>query len=423
LIRKLRAVHALAFAGLTAMPIAVLGAKSLSVLLVLTAILVAVSERRGLLGRIPVGLASLIAALVLWGALTALWSLDPSRGIGLALKLAAHASAGLIVLAGARGLGGEDVATLERALLIGTAVGATLLGIEILGEGCINNTLRQALHGEGTRFVYSVAFNRTAAVLAILTWLVVLVLLRRRAWVAALAAVAVAFFLLTRLENAAAVLGLVVGAVVLAAAYGNLDRTVRTLTALVILGGLSAPFLAASIGDGRALGSITPSLNVSQLHRLFIWRFAGEHTLVRPFGGWGLDASRAMPGRGTEVGADVDAMQPSDNAGGGLGQSQLEALPLHPHNAMLQIWLELGLPGALIALGIVALAFVRLRRLGVARAEGAAAAALVAAVLVIALLSYGIWQTWWLSVLWLAGAFLVGVSRDTPGRASLPREP
>ncbi len=421
MIRKLRAAHALAFAGLMAMPIAVLGAKSLFVLLVLTAVLVAVSERRALLGRIPLGLAALLAALVLWGAVTALWSVDPARSLTLALKLAAHSIAGLILLAGALSLEGDDVWTLERALLIGTVVGAALLGIEILGGGRINETLRGAIQGEGSQFIYSVAFNRPASVLAILAWLVAFALLRRCAWIAALAAVAIALFLLTRLENAASVLGVIVGAVVFAAAFASFGRTVRVLTVLVVLGGLSAPFLATAIGDGRVLGAVGSSLSVSHLHRLFIWQFAGERSLERPLSGWGLDGSRAMPGRSAEVGGAVDAMQPTDStAGGGFTQTPLEALPLHPHNAMLQIWLELGLPGVLIALGIVVLGLERFRRLGAGRAEAAAAAGGIAATLVIALLSYGIWQTWWLSVLWLVGGFLAGVTRGAPGRARLP---
>ena len=62
----------------------------------------------------------------------------------------------------------------------------------------------------------------------------------------------------------------------------------------------------------------------------------------RPLLGWGLDTSRAIPG-GTDLRpihyivpwSDKPITHPDQN------------LPLHPHNAALQIWLELGLFGVI----------------------------------------------------------------------------
>ena len=65
-------------------------------------------------------------------------------------------------------------------------------------------------------------------------------------------------------------------------------------------------------------------------HRLLIWDFAGKRIAERPLLGWGLDASRAIPG------------------GKELIRPDQKRLPLHPHDAALQVWLELGLPGAVL---------------------------------------------------------------------------
>jgi O-antigen ligase len=87
-------------------------------------------------------------------------------------------------------------------------------------------------------------------------------------------------------------------------------------------------------------------------------------------------------------------------------------MPLHPHNAILQLWIELGLPGAILG---AALAILAIRGI-LARAEDvlwrAAALGLIAASLLIAFLSYGLWQRWWMSTLWLSAALMVATARQ-----------
>jgi O-antigen ligase len=113
--------------------------------------------------------------------------------------------------------------------------------------------------------------------------------------------------------------------------------------------------------------------------------------------GWGFDASRDLPG------SDAIAYK------GGAH------LPLHPHNAALQIWLELGIPGVLIAAGIV----IQLLRGLVGFAPRRRAAATGAAVLtmygLIALMSFGIWQNWWVVTAWLAALIAaIAMAADAP---------
>ena len=72
----------------------------------------------------------------------------------------------------------------------------------------------------------------------------------------------------------------------------------------------------------------------------------------------------------------------------------LPALPIHPHNVFLEIWLELGIPGvilfgAVIVAGTAALLAARLSRWGVA-----AAAATAVAVFVTAMVETSLWQVW-----------------------------
>jgi O-antigen ligase len=100
-------------------------------------------------------------------------------------------------------------------------------------------------------------------------------------------------------------------------------------------------------------------------------------------------------------------------------------MPLHPHNAGLQILLELGVPGVVLALVLLWILAARLERLrGPPRVCGQA---LFVATLAIASTAYGIWQNQWLALI-LSAALLIPLTfqasaqpkalRDAaPGRA------
>ncbi len=115
---------------------------------------------------------------------------------------------------------------------------------------------------------------------------------------------------------------------------------------------------------------------LSWSQRMGYWRHAvgwiGDH----PLRGWGLDASRMFaPG-----------------------------IQLHPHDAALQIWLELGVIGAVAATVFWVTVFLRMVRTK-PDAGVAASAASAVGFLVIAAVSFGVWQEWWLGV----GAFATSV--------------
>lgn len=150
------------------------------------------------------------------------------------------------------------------------------------------------------------------------------------------------------------------------------------LAAIVLL----MPWALLALQPG--LEALRPHVGASWAARVDIWLFAAEHAAQRPLLGWGLDASRTFG----------------------------EAIPLHPHNGPLQLWLELGALGALVAAAFWALLLRqagRLASLGEGRAAPPAAAATV--YFVIGALSFGVWQEWWLALGTLAAVWAVLVAR------------
>jgi O-antigen ligase len=230
-------------------------------------------------------------------------------------------------------------------------------------------------------------FNRTATVFAILIWPAALWIWRRRP-VLAVAAWAVGFGVLVALNSNAALAALIIGAVAFAVVWW---RPTKASTALALVLGalvLASPLIASALPDRDTLKPHENTLGVSGFHRILIWSFVGDRIAERPVAGWGFNTSRSIPGNKDYL--DGVAV----------------ALPLHPHNGSLQLWLELGLPGGLA--GAVLLAFVlwRTGRMAAARIDKAATAAMVLATTTIAHLSYAVWQSWWVAAIWLAAGLM-----------------
>jgi O-antigen ligase len=144
-------------------------------------------------------------------------------------------------------------------------------------------------------------------------------------------------------------------------------------------------------------------LKPSAIHRLVIWQFTDARIAERPALGWGMDAARSMPGH-NQYRSLPDAQ--------GVEQ-RYELMPLHPHNGALQVWVELGAVGALIAALITVVPLARLAGRDVPSLDRAAGLASLAAAAVEVSLSYGVWQSWWVATLWLAAGF-VAATRDAP---------
>ena len=152
------------------------------------------------------------------------------------------------------------------------------------------------------------------------------------------------------------------------------------------------PLVAQVVTPDRA-EQLLAGVRPSAIHRIYTWEFTADRIAEHPFVGWGLDSSRAIPG------------------GQELVVQDGPALSLHPHNAGLQIWLELGLPGAVI---LAALLLVIGRGLaGLPRPAMAPAAAAFAAAFVFASLSFGIWQNWWVAALGLTAVLCRAIFAET----------
>jgi O-antigen ligase len=394
-------------------PLAVFAPLGAAPLLAVAAPLLLITDSR----RVAAGIAALrplailLGALALWASASALWSILPQHSLFEGLRFLALSAGGLVILGA--GLTAQSVERRRAglALTIGLMLAIALLLVERFGNEPLTRLwLGASSHGN----VPLERFDRGVTVLVLAFWAAAFApgsIWRRGMLAAALIGTAAV------MSSTSALLALVVSLLVFAMARFAARFAASVMIAGTLGLGIAIP-LATPYYDYNTVVTLherAPWIKWSGIHRLVIWRFGAERAAERPILGWGMDASRAIPGGKN----DISTLVPALHYPGGA-----ESLPLHPHDAALQWQLELGLPGLLLGLAIIVWAIWHIGwRTPLEPSRRAGALALAAACLTVGMLSFGVWQAWWLSTLWLVTAFYIATGTDgesRPERAASP---
>lgn len=337
------------------------------------------------------------------GLLSALWSLDAGntlqtmQGLGVLLI----AVLGLLGLAQLAETDRTDVwqRRFALALVLSFAALALLLLQELLTRGGLQAWLIGLAKGEPTDWVPNRTI-RSGVFVTLLLWPSLLAACwltkRQPAWqraglplllfgIGALAAYAS--------PQVNAKLALAGGGTVFVLVWLGGHIVTRLLGGLAILGVLALPFAMLLWFDASSIIADYPTLHYSAKHRLHVWEFVVQRYAERPWLGWGIDAARILPG--------ADAKLPS----GG------ETLPSHPHNGILQYWLELGILGGLLLALAQAAIWRGLSLPGLSRLGRATAAAAYGTMVVYFLASFNSWHSWWAGMLAASAALVIAATR------------
>ena len=327
--------------------------------------------------RVPAAATTLFVIFLIWCALSLIWGINPASGARKLVDVALTAVSLLALLGLAARIGPKQNRHLCLALIGGMLIGLVLLAIETLFDFPLYRTV---MGGRNPKLVDLVEAKRSVDALPLLVWPACLALARLNlAWLGALLAAAFTVACV-KLTASSATVGMALSMAVFAACFLSTQWVRRLLALATVLAFILIVPLAIVAYDRG--GTTAHWLKHSGQHRVEIWHFAAEKALERPLLGYGFNSSRYVPN-----GDVVSQFLPP-------GQS---LIPLHPHDAFLQIWLETGAVGAIIV-GAILLASLRATehwRAGVARftLPGYAAG------LVIAGLAFGIWQSWWMATL------------------------
>lgn len=332
-------------------------------------------------------------AFCLFGAVSALWAVDPLQTLRTAavLMLTFTCGAGLIVQA--RRLDEDGRRRVGSALAVGMALGLTCLLLEKFTPG-----LRGLFH-QGAPVDANIvrsSLQRAETVMTVLLFPTCAYLWTERRLRMALGFLLVFVVAIYTGTSLASKLALPAGLAVFAL-YRWRPQWSQGLVICVVCGLIALQPLWSLLPDPQLIMDKTQGLIPNSAHhRLTIWHFGADKTLERPLFGWGLDGARSIPGGDDEI--PIYLMD-----GGDRVRMHEQLMPLHPHNGALQWWLELGAVGAaLVAAFSVALVKLASRQ---PSPSGAVGLSMMVAALVVILVSYGVWQSWWQGTLWLAAAF------------------
>lgn len=320
--------------------------------------------------RTPLGAAML--AFLAYAALSVAWSPAPGASLYALGEFVLSIAASLVLA----------LALPSRAprwlwpLLAGAVVAAALVIVIDIWAGL---PFRRSL---GLRTNSSVYNRPTLTLLVLAPPLIAALWMQERRRLAGAVGVAVALASL-RSDSGAAVLGLIVGC----AAWPVALRWRSAAVALAAAALVAAMALAPLTGD--ILQRLLPPAAHQHLEgsssqaRVDIWRSFGAAVREQPWLGAGF-----APGTAFAQSRGAAAVAPGYRA----------FLPVgHPHNGALQIWSELGVAGAFLALAVLALVMRELAALPAA--AFAPSLALVAAATVVSVVGHGLWQGWWAAVI------------------------
>lgn len=372
------------------MPLAPNG--TVAALLLLGLATLSVGTVRQVATGLPIELGIGLVVLAAWTVASAFWS--PLEDPGKALRTVALGVPGLVLFSWLKDNAPRS-RTLRRALLVALTVAAAIF----LFEGLSGAALMRLVRGEdaATTADNLERVGRGVVLFSILLWPTAVALGRKRLAIGGLfflgGAVAIAL-----LPMNAAIVGLLLGTVMLVAVRVAPRAALTVLAIAFCLYTAFAPWISRDIVTIPALIDRHIELPTPWAHRIGIWNFAADQAAGAAPLGAGFDAARAIGAQGDVI----ESLRPQ------FGYAPA-ALPLHPHNAVLQVWLELGVVGV-IGLALIFVGLLRgLWRSALTPWGRAAAAAAVVTALPPFVLNFGIWQAWWLATLWLAVAIAAGL--------------
>ena len=337
---------------------------------------------------------ALLGALLLWCAVASLWSYDAGQGLFTLLRNGTLIALGVLLW----DILDRDATRPEADAVIpwivgGCALGAAVILLEIASDHILFRTVTGYAgavvpHGDSR-------LNRGAMALALLVFFT-LPYGRRRDWRIATATAGGAGLAIALSLSGAAQTGVVVGILVLILVHlrpNALRRVVGPALAVLVLAMPVLAKLPKAVG-----GTLLAGMPESTRHRVQIWDFTTNRILERPFFGWGYGSSRDIPNFGvTPLNPDFESV-----------------IPMHPHNGILEIWLELGVVGAAIVFVLLLWLARRLAEVPAALAPVAYAVGLTA--IWIAVTAYGLWQEHWIAALVALAGFVKIAASQMPGR-------
>lgn len=346
-----------------------------------------------------------IATILALAAASTLWSVSAETSKEKFLKLLILLPPQILLISLATSLTKEQLSPLKKAFPIGLLIASIVLCTEIITGGILYNFIR------GNPLIIATDpdnFNRACVGVALYSFASYGILgtctHKLRAFLIAFTPIFVALYMT---ESLSSQLCMCVGLLFLFAFPYKYKISFKILKFMMIALIFSAPFIISDIyyTEAMTIQNLPLMQNGYAGHRLEIWDYVSRYGMQSPIWGHGIEVTRTI----TDF--DSKLMFYEDN------------LVLHPHNFVMQIWLEFGLLGIAIASFFMYFALTTIEK-KFTIAQQKILLPTFMATLVPAAFAYGLWQGLWVGLIFhVAAIALMAATLNSDNAKSENRTP
>ena len=340
---------------------------------------------------------AIVAGAVFLALASCLWAIDPGDALHRTGRMA------LVLLGGAFLVSLVQAFDLDRLkphlwmIPASVMAAAALIVVELKWGAPLHNLARGLPVGA---HVKTAEFNRAAVTVALCLFPAAVILRRRvskKVFAILVSALVLPALLIT--ESQSSQLAVMLGLIFMLAFPYKSKVAWHVLAGAIFILVLAAPMLSIWSFNHFAAGlQAMPVIGRGggfAGNRLEIWDYVSRYALQKPLLGYGIEAAREI--------TDFDSHQ----------IFQKGTSILHPHNFALQLWLEFGVIGALCGAALISY-LLHAMRVSLSVAQGRIALPTLIAALSVASTGYGMWQGWWLGLLFLSASFCILAIRLEP---------
>lgn len=202
-------------------------------------------------------------------------------------------------------------------------------------------------------------------------------------------------FSLSAAESQTSQLCFLVGLFFIYAFPANQKLFFKSLAALVLIMVLILPFIIGPLKDAIPQEMLVDGFlrQASVIHRLEVWNHAATQALNSPIYGNGVESLRFLKAENYMEFQEADTV-------------------LHAHNAVLQIWVEFGIIGALATILMLYYIFSSIQKIENRETKNLYLASFMTC-LCCALIGYGLWQGWLLGLFFFIAAATIMMRQNS----------
>ena len=349
-------------------------------------------SRKQFLAELPLPLITILLMIPLWALITALWAQYPLSSLTTGLKILTLVILGLYWCRLTLSLPQQTRKSLITALITGLLFGIFFL----IGDIWLGNPWQTFWEKSAAK-----AFAQGSLLISLVTWPTTLWVLRQPYsiyWrIGLLISLFISiFWILFQIDCDTSFIGLFMGICVFLGTLSFPRLTSFGMRLFIPILIVSFPFISLFAFKPEYIPVYNTYLQEnSVLDRLYIWNDVATTILDHPWKGIGMDGTRHH-----EKTQEFRTWLFIDGTGEQYTMRP-QCFGIHPHNAILQLWLELGILGFILGGLLAYRVLLQIYRTNLLSIEKAVSAGLFTGTFLIIWVNLGFWQNWWISGLWI----------------------